>query len=168
MTGGVAFARSGAAVSACGLFRYALTRVWDDARPTLGWVMLNPSKADATASDRTLEACVGFSSRAGFGGLRIENLFAFRATRPGAIAARLEQGLDVVGPRNDASIRRMVSVCDAVAVAWGATLARRASERRERVLGLLPSVLVCLGTTKDGHPRHPSRLPYSTRVSRYR
>jgi len=48
-------------VSECGLFRYSLTREWFPALPPLGFVMLNPSTADAIADDPTIRRCVGFA-----------------------------------------------------------------------------------------------------------
>lgn len=45
---------SGATISECGKYRYRLWRVWDESLPTCCFVMLNPSKADATEDDPTI------------------------------------------------------------------------------------------------------------------
>src|SRR5438128_1288774 len=71
-----------AEISACGLYRWHLTRTWDDTRPTLVYIMLNPSKADALVDDATIRICIGRAMRMGCGRLVVLNLFAYRATNP--------------------------------------------------------------------------------------
>ena len=44
-----------------GDYRYTLTRVWDLALPTVTFVLLNPSSADAVRLDPTLRRCVTFA-----------------------------------------------------------------------------------------------------------
>lgn len=82
-----------AVLSPCGRYRYELTRRWAPG-PLVGWVMLNPSRADAHTDDPTVRRCVGFAHRWGYGGLIIRNLYALRATDPAALADHL----DPVGP----------------------------------------------------------------------
>lgn len=73
---------SGAKLSPDGHYRYLLWRVWDAERPLCGWIMLNPSRADAAADDPTLRRCRRFSLDWGFGGLLAGNLFAWRTAHP--------------------------------------------------------------------------------------
>jgi hypothetical protein len=67
---------------------------------------------------------------------------------------------DPVGPDNDKYLRGLAS--DIVVVcAWG-DIQRWAMSRLEAVKPILAGrQLHCLGVTRRGHPRHPSRLPYS-------
>jgi len=65
-----------------GLYRWWLLRVWDDRLPLLIIVMLNPSTADAERDDPTVLALIHFAKLWGYGGLRIVNLFAWRASQP--------------------------------------------------------------------------------------
>jgi uncharacterized protein DUF1643 len=65
-----------------GAYRYSLTRVWDEALPTITFVLLNPSTADDQQLDPTLRRCVSFAKREGYGGMITLNLYAFRATDP--------------------------------------------------------------------------------------
>lgn len=62
-------------------YRYSLEREWSDA-PCIGFVMLNPSTADATNDDPTIRRCTRFAQFWGYGAIEVVNLFAYRATRP--------------------------------------------------------------------------------------
>ena len=70
-----------AIISPCERFRYALTRRWTDG-PIALFIMLNPSDADAYIDDPTIRRCIGFAKRENCGGLRVENLFAYRSPKP--------------------------------------------------------------------------------------
>lgn len=71
-----------AVISKDGLYRYTLRRVWDESKPLLNFVLLNPSKADAETDDATVRRCIGFAKLWGFGGIVITNLYAYRSTDP--------------------------------------------------------------------------------------
>lgn len=144
------------------LYRYRLTRTWDETRPSLAWIMLNPSTADASVDDPTIRRVIGFSRSWGFGSATVVNLFGLRATHPGD----LRRSDSPVGPDNDAVIRVAVSSADGVVAAWGNHGAMKNPDtgmpRHEEVIGLLHRVsarIRCLGTTREGQPRHPLYLP---------
>lgn len=141
--------RSSAVLSDCGLYRYCLIRQWADG-PTCGFIMLNPSTADATLDDPTIRRCIGFAKREGCGGLLVANLFAFRATDP----RKMADADDPIGPHADEHLRRIADTVDGPLIAaWGAHW--MAGERAEQVKSTFGNRLMCLGVTKDGHPRHP-------------
>jgi hypothetical protein len=153
---------SRATISACGTYRYTLDRVWDASLPAALFVMLNPSTASATEDDPTIRRCKAFADRAGCGALTVVNLFALRSTKPGLLALHSAP----TGPDNDAWITvALANQPSLVVAAWGAYPAaagRRiqaaADGRAARVMQLLAAHDVpakCLGTTKDGYPRHP-------------
>ena len=68
-----------AIISACKTYRYRLERRFGDG-PTLMFVMVNPSTADAEQDDPTIRKCIGFAERASYGRIIVGNKFAFRAT----------------------------------------------------------------------------------------
>lgn len=147
---------AGAVVSDDGVYRYALTRTWRTDVPALSFVMCNPSKADAFEDDPTIRRCMGFARREGAGGLRVVNLFAYRATSPLTLrAARLVDHATndpCIGPRNDGYLDALPHD-ERVVVAWGAF---PAPVRIAHVVRLLqPRRLWCLGVTASGAPRHP-------------
>lgn len=134
-------------------YRYALWRTWDAEAPTVAFVMLNPSTADATTLDPTCRRCRGFAESWGYGSVLVGNLFALRSTDPG----RLRDHDDPVGPANDRHLRRIAGAARTVVAAWGVHGAYRGRDRE--VAARLDADLMALDTTRDGHPGHPLYLP---------
>ncbi len=153
-----------AKLSPCGLYRYALSRVWEPAKGAVLFVMLNPSTADHEADDPTIRKCIGFARRWGFGALHVVNLFAYRATDPGNLRRAQKLGIDIVGDLNKDAIGDAVVASNQVVLAWGANAESWAPYARTVAMGIRSGIrdVVCLGTSKDGHPRHPLMLAYST------
>lgn len=140
--------------SPCLAYRYRLERRWGDA-PVQTWIMLNPSTATELADDPTIARVSRRARAAGAGGVRILNLFAFRATLPRDFFA----AADPVGPKTD----RIFDALNGQAVAgWGVHGARFgrgpavAARLRDRGIALSH-----LGLTRDGHPRHPLYVSYA-------
>lgn len=151
-----------ATFSPCGRYRYLLWRRWDTGR-ILNWVMLNPSTADAKKDDPTIRKCIGFSHRWGYGGLRVLNLFAFRATKPKVLRAAYLEGVDIVGKDNDELFA--LAGCGDWIAAWGNSVPSSLYKRALDVGHFLRGKhATCLGnTTTKNEPRHPLMLPYDTK-----
>lgn len=131
-----------------GRYRYALGRRWDETRPQVLFIGLNPSTADALTDDRTVRRCIGFAQSWGCGGIAVANLFAFRTATP----SELKLVADPVGPLNDAWLVRLIAGTELIVVAWGND--GRFRNRDRDVLKLVPQAK-CLGVTRGGAPRHP-------------
>ena len=148
-----------AVYSSCRKYRYSLTVEWDDG-PRLLYVMLNPSKATELANDPTIERCERRARQMGYGAFRVTNLFALRETSP----LRLKKARRPTGPRNTDHLQTATNWCDEVIAAWGVHGAHRDQGRKvEALLRASDRPLLCLGVTKDGHPRHPLYIPYKIR-----
>jgi hypothetical protein len=148
-------------------YRYCLWRVWAPVAPKMMYVMLNPSTADAATDDDTIEQCVHFAARDGFGSIAVVNLFAYRATNPDAIK-KLRNKESAIGPDNLRYNERELRRTDLIVLAWGAHGSTYGRHLDDDVRLLCKQYDVyCLGKTKDGHPRHPLRLPLDTRFERY-
>jgi hypothetical protein len=146
--------QSDAAISACGRYRYSLSRRWDDdpLKPLVGWIMLNPSTANHTVDDPTIRRCMGFAKAWGFAGITVRNLFALRATDP----RELYKSDDPIGPENDKSIIEMMGECQSFVAAWGVHGAML--DRDKAVLKMFAErgkQVHCIGLTKDSFPKHP-------------
>ena len=159
------YTSKGAIISACETYRYRLWREWprklgEKGQPgTCVFVMLNPSTADGERDDPTIQRCVGFAQRFGYGRLEVVNLFAYRATSPKALLA-LNHDDDPVGWENQQHIEKTVSSARAIICAWGAHGSHLGQD--ETTLGWITHwgvPIFALGLTKDGHPRHPLYLP---------
>lgn len=156
-----------AIISACGTYRYVLTRRVGPEDKTAFFIMLNPSTADARTNDKTIRRCMGFTRRWGCGRLVVLNLFAFRATDP----AELKQAADPVGPQNKAWFEKILSSRGEgpVVCAWGAYGSLLGQDKV--VLGRLDELGVkpkALGVTRAGHPRHPLYLPNEAALQEFR
>ncbi|MCV2879201.1 DUF1643 domain-containing protein [Sedimentimonas flavescens] len=154
-------AQSVAVYSDCEKYRYLLTRIWQEGAPKALFIMLNPSTATEVQNDPTVERCERRARALGFGGFRVTNIFAYRATDPKVMRAQP----DPVGPGNDAAIRESLDWAsgaeDRVICAWGshgAHLERGAAV--ERLLRASGRDLHHLGLTKSGAPKHPLYIGY--------
>lgn len=158
---------SGCVVSSMEHYRYALWRFWDLSglvRPMI-WCMLNPSKADHTLDDPTIRKCRGFAMRLGYPGFVVVNLFGFRATRPESLLNLQMSGAVGMGYDNDLVMEAVARATGAKRLwcAWGASLPQLVRPRVQELRPFLESFsLLCLGTSKDGSPRHPLMLGYRT------
>lgn len=142
--------------SRCDAYRYGLTRVWDAGSPAMLFIMLNPSTADEHRNDPTVARCETRARQMGYGGVMVANLFAFRATRP----QDLKQAADPKGDLNDALLLHWVGHAGLTVAAWGVHGSHQ-NRCRDIAHALGPSVFH-LGLTKDGHPRHPLYVSFTT------
>ena len=148
-----------AVFSPCRKWRYHLQQVWDDTKPNLMWMMLNPSTADETKNDPTVERCEQRARMWGFGGVEVYNIFSYRATDP----EDMKSHADPIGPDNDS---------------WVVTFAKKSREttaiigwgnhgghlnRGKQVLDIIEAhngVVKALKVNASGHPKHPLYVGY--------
>lgn len=157
----------GCILSDCGAYRYRWWREWDRSRPTLAFLMLNPSTADHLTDDPTITRCTSRAVAGNFGRLEVVNLFPLRATDPN----ELLRHPDPVGPRRgavtaDGAILDVLERAHTLICAWGAHPA--AAARAADVMNIVRMVgmanrLYHLGLNKDGSPKHPLYIAASTR-----
>lgn len=138
------------------LYRYMLVRQWEEYNASyLNCIMLNPSTADETVNDPTVERCERRARSMGFGGLVVTNLFALRSTDPAA----LRLATDPVGPENDRWLRYCASRADMILCGWGnhGQLECRSTAVRRILFGTNFHIL---GLNKTGEPKHPLYVGY--------
>ena len=154
-------------MTADGRYRFLLTRRTGFGEKRVMFLMLNPSTADAVQNDPTIRRCMGFAARWECGWLYVVNLSPLRATAP-ADLLRAGPEPEEIWLENLQTIRDTAAKSDLVVVAYGTH--GGAEQRAERVLAALDghAKLHCLGTTRDGHPRHPLYVPSATKLALFR
>lgn len=144
---------------ATGQYRYRLGRQWRKNGPTVAFIMLNPSTADATCDDPTLRACIQFAQRWDYAALSVVNLFGYRTPHPSV----LKTAEDPVGEQNDRYLLQAVVEARAVVLGWGNFGGFLGRDRA--VLNLLlphQQKLYYLQRNISGHPRHPLYIQRGT------
>ena len=151
------FGESDAVFSACENYRYRLWRRWSDG-PSIAFLMLNPSTADAFRNDPTVERCHRRAVDMGFGALEVVNIFAFRATDP----KNLKKAKAPIGPLNNEILIETARAADMTVCAWGSHGTHNARDSDVRQLlkkaNITPHILAL---TKFDQPRHPLYVSYS-------
>jgi hypothetical protein len=159
---------TGAVFSDCDRYRYLLWRVWDDSLPRALLLMMNPSTADESTNDPTVErqvrrVCmwpqIGFPVQVG--GLEVANFFAYRETYSDKLEALHASGFDLVGPENDSVLVDAAKRAAVVICGWGKP--GMLGSRHHAVLQLLRDAGVrpyALALNQDGTPKHPLYVGY--------
>ncbi|WP_243286694.1 DUF1643 domain-containing protein [Geothrix terrae] len=147
-----------AVFSECGQYRYQLREIWDESRPLILWLLMNPSVACPDYSDPTLRKTGKFARSWGYGGQLVGNVHAYRATDKD----RLLDVADPVGPENDRMILNMAAQAQMVILAFGQP-PKLLRQRGQNVVALLSDHprLCFLRLAADGTPVHPLYLPGS-------
>lgn len=140
--------------------RYLLSRRWRHDGPTVGWLMLNPSVADAGNDDPTVRKCIGFSRAWGFAGMMIWNLQALVATDPREL--RRNPG-DAFGPDNQRYLEQ-AATAPLLVCAWGDNADREHAAWVGRLMSEWGAIRYHLGRTAKGNPRHPGRIAYASEL----
>ena len=147
-------------------YRYRLFRLWDSALPVIAFCMLNPSTADESVNDPTIERCERRARGWGYGALVVVNLFGFRSTDPAALYAQV----DPVGPENIDSIVWAVRNSAMFICGWGTHGAHCGMGPMilQRLRDFYPGRAHALKVNRDGSPAHPLYLPYHLQPERMR
>lgn len=146
----------------------------------LGWIGLNPSKADHAIDDHTVRKMVGFSARWGASHLMVANLWTWVTSDPRELFRWLEArdgyGSRLLDQAHDSPIRTLLEDCDAVVIAWPRPSAYSGTARH-RLEARIAHVAQLLRGQGEQHgccpaptllqigpgpaPRHPSRVSYT-------
>ena len=130
------------------IYRYQLSRIWDEEKPKILFIMLNPSTADEFVEDPTIRRVVNYAKDWGYGGVYVGNLYAFRSTDPKGLKCIAHP----VGPENITHIQTLISLVDKVIYAWGN------EEKEPDWLKKMVDTPYCIEISKKGIPKHPLYL----------
>lgn len=141
---------NGADFSECGNYRYSLWRIWDESKPLVMFIGLNPSTANATSDDPTIRRVKAIAKNLGYGGVYMMNVFPYVSTDPTKI-------FDGVTPQtlhtNWEKLYFTAVKCGTVIFAWGNF--KEVSEELTRRLSVLFPNAKALQINKNGSPKHP-------------
>jgi hypothetical protein len=140
--------KKAAILSEDNLYRYQLSRIWDESKPPILFIMLNPSTADADTDDPTIRRVIRFATSWGYGSVYVANLYAFRSTDPKA----LKHVDDPIGKENVSYITHLIGMADKVVYAWGN------NQKEPTWLSELVQTPYYIDLSKNGIPKHPLYL----------
>ena len=137
--------------------RFSLSRIWDQKKPKLLYIMLNPSIADDKRDDPTIKRLIFFTKKFRYGGFYVTNLFTQITPYP------KELNMDNLSKKNNLKIiNDLIKKSDSIVYAWGNLV----SEPRD-LLEIIDSPL-CFGKNLNGTPKHPLYLPSNSKLLKFR
>lgn len=142
------FDNNGADFSDCGKYRYKLWRIWDENKPLIMFIGLNPSTANATSDDPTIRRVKRFAKDWGFGGVYMMNCFPYISTDPNKLT---DFGNTVI---NDRKLKEVSFRCDRIIFSWGNFDIVPELGRDEELDIMFPKAYALM-INKNGSPRHP-------------
>lgn len=154
----------GAQFSDCGRYRQALTRDWtpEGTKPrSILFIGMNPSVADASASDPTCHRELMFARDWGFSRYLKGNMLDWRATSPRDLP---HDPKVAASPENLPALMEMAQESEVIVMAYG-KLHLRYQGIVERVIAGMRNTgrpVMCLGLNKDGSAKHPLYLRKDT------
>lgn len=151
---------TGALISESEIYRYALWRIWDNSKPLIMFIGLNPSTADGSEDDQTVRICTNFVKRWGYGGFILGNLFAYRTKDP----QQLKRANNPVGTENDYWLLYLAQKATKVIAVWGNH--GNFKNRSDEVKNLIDD-LYYLDLNKTGEPSHPIGLKVDTEPKKF-
>tara|TARA_Y100001968_G_C19344752_1_gene711465 strand:- start:99 stop:644 length:546 start_codon:yes stop_codon:yes gene_type:complete len=153
--------------SKCKKYRWLLHRRINRSKKEIIFIGLNPSVADKTKNDHTLNRIKVYCKNWGYGDLKVINLFAIISTN----SKLIKTFVDPIGKQNDRIINDTLNYwsnnknCD-LWIGWGAK--GKFMNRNRAILNRINKFTILrnnnlkiksntfiIGLTKEGDPRHP-------------
>ncbi len=137
--------------------RFQLSRIWDDDKPKVLFIMFNPSIANEKNDDPTTRRLIGFTKKFNYGGFLVGNLFTSITPFPKDIDTSI--GISI---KNLNILKNMLLEVDQVIYAWGSSI-EEPNEFKKFI-----SNPMCFGKNLNGTPKHPLYLSYNNKLVDYR
>lgn len=141
--------------------RYFLRYRWRRGNKLLVFLMLNPSTADENGPDPTVRRCINFAKANDYDGVIVLNVYPLISTDPKGIKGELSRR---AAHYNEQFIHKVSRKHRTVVVAWGGDCKTPAEQMRRKIKTYGFKMVLCLGTTKAGQPRHPLYLANKTEL----
>lgn len=149
------FEGNGAEFSPCRKYRFSLWRIWNNDKPLIMFIGLNPSTANEVTDDPTIRRIKKFAFDWGYGGVYMLNCFPYISTNP--------NDLKDFGntEKNDEQLKSIGALCSDIIFAWGSFSIVKETGRDAELIKMFPNAK-CLKINKDGSPIHPLYVPSNT------
>lgn len=154
--------KKGAYFNSARTLRWYLFRIWDESKPLVMFIGLNPSKADEEDNDPTITRVCSIAKHNGYGGVYMVNCFSHISTdSAGLIVNRFTSAF------NNYIITQIAKKCKDVVFAWGSSnkIVNEANRLKELSIQF-PNAKV-LFINKDGNPKHPLYCPIESELIPY-
>ena len=137
--------------------RYYLSRKWSENEQVL-YVLLNPSKANHTKDDPTINRLITISKNLGYGGFNVVNLYTLITP----IRNKLYEKKRKFSAKNKKLIEKLVARHKTIVYGWGAT------ENEPNWLSNIVKSPLCFNINKNGTPKHPLYLKKESTLKKFR
>lgn len=137
---------NGAKFSDDGNHRLLLWRIWNDKKPMIMFIGLNPSTADAQYDDPTIRRVKSIANHNGYGGVYMTNLFTFISTDPKQLFIQEGNHADA-----DFYLETTAKASSLIIAAWGNF---SVSGRDTEIMKMFRQ-MQALKINKNGSPKHP-------------
>ncbi len=157
--------KTGAEFSTCKKYRYALWRIWDESKPLVMFIGLNPSVANDITDDPTIKRVASISRYNSFGGFYMMNCFPLVSTDPAALYDFYDTPFhDLEDIENMRWLLDIKKICSTVVFAWGNFDVVK--DRAESIIGYFKEAKA-LHINKNGSPKHPLYCKTETKFINY-
>src|SRR6185312_7767160 len=143
------FENKGADFSNDGSYRFRLWRIWDQNKPKVMCIGLNPSTANGEKNDATISILIRMLTTLGYGGFYMTNCFAYITSDP-----KLLKHNPMSDEWNNNVLTTTAALCSEVVFAWGGFKVIKNTGRDKELIEMFPHAK-CFGKSKDGSPIHP-------------
>lgn len=159
------FDNNGATFSDDRKYRYVLWRIWDDSKPKIMFIGLNPSTANENSDDPTIKRVIAISKNLGYGGVYMLNIFPLVTPYP----IELELFFSTSFHETEEDINRdylneYAEKAEKIVHAWGAF---KQAKRSSTFFGMPPEKFYALKINKNGSPKHPLYCRKDTQLVKF-
>jgi len=147
--------KQGAEFSEDRKYRYNLWRIWDESKPYVMFIGLNPSTANETEPDPTIKSVIRIATNNGYGGVFMMNCFPLVSSDP--IALYEFYATEIFHSHfltNNVRLKQVSERCESVVAAWGNFDIVKDTERDKQLMDMFPDMMA-LKINKNGSPKHP-------------
>ena len=136
-------------------YRFTLSRIGNQNKEKILFIMINPSSANATNDDRTIHLLKSITSKwEKYGGFYVGNLYPHISSDPSILKSL--QYPDDIRIKNQIIIQEMAAKCSLIIYAWGT----KGPDKKQKEPDWLKEIMMnkdiyCLGTSVKGVPKHP-------------